>query len=270
MQKILPKDLTSYDLLKALALVIMVIDHFGAFFMPHDVWFRAIGRTGFPIWFFLIGYSNSRRVPVNMLIGGTLVTAAFVVGGMYLLPVNVLFALALTRLCVDAVMRLALRNYIWFWLVLVVVIIAVLPSRIVLEYGTLGLLFAMYGYLRRHKTEVMIDASAMFLFVVTVAFVFIISQTASLNIYEGAPYACMALGTLAVCGLLYIFQPQSCPALTRWSGPLAPVLRFMGRWTLEIYVVHVLLFLAVAAFLHPEKALFSFDWVSPGLWRTVS
>ena len=58
--KTLSSYLTSYDLLKTLALVLMVIDHIGYFFYPEEMWWRVLGRLSVPIWFFLIGYANAR------------------------------------------------------------------------------------------------------------------------------------------------------------------------------------------------------------------
>jgi len=53
----LPSLLTTHHLFKAFALVIMTIDHVGAFLYPDDLWWRAVGRIATPIWFFLVGYA---------------------------------------------------------------------------------------------------------------------------------------------------------------------------------------------------------------------
>ena len=39
----LPQELTSYDLLKTLAVVTMIIDHIGLYFFPDDVGWRIVG-----------------------------------------------------------------------------------------------------------------------------------------------------------------------------------------------------------------------------------
>ncbi len=49
MNKILPRDLTSYDLLKTLAVILMIIDHVGHHFFPDEMWFRVVGRLCVPI-----------------------------------------------------------------------------------------------------------------------------------------------------------------------------------------------------------------------------
>lgn len=61
--RMLPREVTSYDLLKCAAVIIMVIDHVGFYFYPENLWFRAVGRIGFPVWFFLVGYARGRDIP---------------------------------------------------------------------------------------------------------------------------------------------------------------------------------------------------------------
>ena len=72
MPRTLPKDLTSHDLLKAFAVIIMVIDHAGYYFFPDQEWWRAIGRIGFPIWFFLVGHARGRVISRKLIIGAGL------------------------------------------------------------------------------------------------------------------------------------------------------------------------------------------------------
>ena len=42
----LPAEITSYDLLKAAAVIIMIIDHVGYYFFIDEMWWRAVGRIG--------------------------------------------------------------------------------------------------------------------------------------------------------------------------------------------------------------------------------
>jgi len=61
-----PTGLNFYDLAKIYAVVTMMIDHYGYFGLPGISytaarWTRVIGRTSAPMFFFLMGYSNSFR-----------------------------------------------------------------------------------------------------------------------------------------------------------------------------------------------------------------
>src|SRR5690606_26082911 len=60
---------TSYDLIKSAAIILMVVDHLGAFFFPENDWLRAAGRLCVPLWFFLIGYAHARDIPKSWIIG---------------------------------------------------------------------------------------------------------------------------------------------------------------------------------------------------------
>ena len=47
--KALPKDLTSYDLLKSFAVILMILDHIGYCFYPAEMWFQALD-IGKSLW----------------------------------------------------------------------------------------------------------------------------------------------------------------------------------------------------------------------------
>jgi hypothetical protein len=265
----LPRELTSYDLVKALALVIMVADHIGHYFFPQDLWWRAVGRIGFPVWFFLMGYSTRRTIPKEMIIGGVLVTIALVVSGQFLLPVNALFSMAIIRLSIDPLMARALRNYQAFWSMVGLLSFMVLLSMLGFEYGTLGLMFAMYGYMRRHKENIKIEPYMYALFVLAIGFIFILYNVVLMNGKLDAPqYAFMTLGTFGMTILLFFFRPKVYPRLTRSLGFLTPVIQFMGRRTLELYVAHIALFCGLAMYLDPSRFEFlDFQYVAHGLLK---
>src|SRR5262245_51986648 len=108
--KTLPKDLTSYDLLKAEAVIIMIVDHIGFYFYPDQLWYRAVGRIGFPIWFFLVGYAQSRDISPKLVGGALILLVANMFAGMSIFPMNALVTIMLMRLALDGIMKDALRN----------------------------------------------------------------------------------------------------------------------------------------------------------------
>ena len=137
MARTLPNDLTSYDFLKSLALLTMIVDHIGVYFFPDDLWLRAIGRTSLPIWMFLVGYASTRAVPPRLLIGGLILVAANAVVGMPILPLNILFGIAVTRLCLTPLMETILANRRRFWPAAVMLFLIVLPTYAGIEYEAL-------------------------------------------------------------------------------------------------------------------------------------
>src|SRR5690606_7271929 len=54
--------LTSHDVVKLVAILLMFIDHIGFFFAPDQLWWRAVGRMSFPLFFFLAGYARPGRM----------------------------------------------------------------------------------------------------------------------------------------------------------------------------------------------------------------
>ena len=108
--KKLEPAITSYDLLKALAVALMIVDHLGFYFYPDILWLRIIGRLSAPIWFFLIGYAHRRDVPRILWAGGLILTISGLAAGQSLFPLNILFMLGLARLVIDPVMARALRR----------------------------------------------------------------------------------------------------------------------------------------------------------------
>jgi hypothetical protein len=157
----------SYDMFKAIALVTMVIDHIGYFLMEPDVmWMRVIGRTAFPIFLFLVGYSGSFRSNGWLLLGGFLVLATALATSHPLLPLNILFAIALWRWIMGMLEKRPhlLNDTYMLWLAMVIFYI---PTVFIVEYGTLGLMFAVLGYYTRTGIE---ERKVQYMWLFTAAF----------------------------------------------------------------------------------------------------
>ncbi|WP_435641261.1 TraX family protein [Micavibrio aeruginosavorus] len=263
----LPKDITSYDLLKTFAVLTMLIDHIGFYFFPEDMWWRNIGRLCVPIWFFLIGYARSRDIGPRLWIGGAILLAADLLAGKYLIPFNILFTMLVIRLAIDPLMRGVTRAGTQaLWAVAVICFFAYLPTAFVLEYGTQGVLLAMFGWFMRHREEGAYGAVPEAIvqnYVIFAAVSFVLIQTVSFGFSQ---HQMMALATLVlpVFGALYLFKPMNFPRLTTVIGPLAGLVRFTGRWTLEIYVGHLVILNVIGVILFPDR----FDFLSPH-WTTM-
>jgi hypothetical protein len=158
MSKPLPKEITSYDLFKTFAVLFMIIDHIGFYFYTDEGWWRIAGRMCVPVWFFLIGYASTRDIPMKLWVGSLILVLANIPGGHYILPLNILPTIIAIRLILDEFMRRALMQKSAFWALNVILVILALPTSILTEYGTLGLILAIYGYLykRRHEPEIKI------------------------------------------------------------------------------------------------------------------
>lgn len=254
MSKILSKDLTSHDLLKTLALVTMVIDHLGYFFYPEERWFRVIGRVSAPIWFYLIGYADTRKVQPAIWVGGVLVILSRIITSQYLFPIDILFALGVCRLAIDEIMKRALRNHEAFWGMFLLLFFLTLPSFMLIEYGTLGPMFCMIGFMRRHKDEIKISLPLLSAFIAACFFSYFIMHLLMLPFMNPWQLAVFAAEMVILALLLFFFTPGTWPRLTRLAGPvIAPVVRLTGRRTLELYVIHLYVFTALALVIRPDR-----------------
>jgi uncharacterized membrane protein YcfT len=262
MSKILTANLTSYDLLKAFAVITMFIDHAGLYFFPDQEWLRIIGRLSFPVWFFLIGFAQTRHIPAVLIAGALLVVIASYVTGSGMFPLNALVSIIAIRLILDWCMTPVMEGRRSLWAMALILLLLVIPSYVVTEYGTLGLIMAIFGFLVRWKDvlkeEWMLPGFALFAlvsYVVLQQLIFGMDVPQMLVLFGG-----MAIMTK----ILYSFKDVEYPKLSSdLPRPLMQLLQVMGRYTLEIYVVHVIAFKLAALALGIGGAWFTWSWLPP-------
>lgn len=243
--KFLPGEITSLDIIKSVAVIIMVIDHMGAYFFPDMPWFRAIGRTGFPVWFFLAGYSAGRGIPNKLIIGAAILVAGDMLVGSSLLPLNALFTIIAIRLLIDPLMKPVIEKQMSIWVVALLLVFAIYPTNAVIEYGAMGMITAVFGYLVR-KREIIQDEKLIthYMFFSLITFVVLQQILFSFSIPQ---IIVVTLGTLAIRMWLFDLKRVSYPELTqKLPGIVNAGIKFMGRRTLEIYVAHLMLFKFIA------------------------
>ena len=251
----LPRNLTSYDILKTAAVVFMIVDHVGYYFEDGQNWYRVIGRLCVPIWFFLIGYARTRELEPRLWIGAAIMEVGRFAAGMPILAVTILGTFLLARRCIDPAMRVTLASERNFWLVNALLFIFALPSFYVFEYGTLGLLLAMFGWMARARQDGNPLATEQRLHqqMTCSAASFVIWQTMTFAFGQLEMMA-LSAGTLAIAALLLFFRARE---FSGWNGPvlmpLKALLQFCGRWTLEIYVAHVIAFQTIASIVDPHR-----------------
>ena len=153
MSKPLSPVLTSYDFLKAAALVLMIVDHIGYFFYPDDMWWRAVGRMSAPVWLFLVGYARSRDVGARMWAGMAVLVVSNYVFGMPVLPLNILGTIIVCRLAIDPMMGFIRRHPSMLYPVLVLLFVGGVFTFMTVEYGTTAMMMVMTGYLVRNHEE---------------------------------------------------------------------------------------------------------------------
>lgn len=143
--------LNSYDVLKLLALLAMVVDHTGQLLFPQALELRAVGRFAFPVFLFLVGYSASWRNKPDILFFAVLVLACAVITHHQILPLNILFSIIFTRMVMkhldaegDRLLKPARLMGLYF-----AALTFFLFVMFAVDYGTMGVLFALCGLLQR-------------------------------------------------------------------------------------------------------------------------
>lgn len=267
MSKGLPKALTSYDLLKTVAIILTVVDHVGHFFYPEEMWFRTIGRLCLPLWFFLIGYANTTQVPKSFWVGGIILVISSLVAGQYLLPLNILFTMAFLRIYRAGVLRHSLASPEALRGMFLILFFLGFPTAILMEYGALAMLMVLVGFMARRKDEVyeIIPKKFVLLYVFATFVAFFMVLGGSMPTLSEMQALVIIVGFAVTGVVLWHFRPVTYDHADKFMAPsIIKILQFTGRKTLEIYVVHLLVFRGVAMYLYPEKYEFmQWDWV-PG------
>jgi hypothetical protein len=245
----------STDWLKAAAIVLVAIDHTGYFFIENDLWWRVFGRLAAPAFFFLLGYAKSRDVPAYWIWLGVFLTVLDSSNnGWSWAPPNILLSFALIRLARPHVERL-LQQYTWLaFAALSSVLVAALPyTAQLVEYGTSGWLWALFGisqrmYLEAQKHQFSLGYPHLFADGPTgLAAVRLAASIIAAMSYLWQDRLDFALsqahfGVLFVCicvlsALLLVYRRG--PSPIQPPAPCAPALRFVGRHTLVIYALQL-------------------------------
>ena len=217
----------TYDLLKCVAVLTMVVDHIGLYLFPEALWWRVVGRTAFPLFLFLVGYSGRTRTDTRLLLGAVLVSIGeYLVSGT-ILPLNILWAIALTRFLLG---RLG-DSARWQLLPLVLGWVVAVP---LVAYGTSPLVFGILGAEARHyETKV---PSRFIILVIFLLGLHTLSQLFSFDFTWQQSAVVIAIGVgLALTFSRFRIQPVALPR---------PFL-VLSRYALEFYVFHLALLMAI-------------------------
>ncbi len=256
MSKTLPKALTSYDLLKTLAVILMVLDHVGHHFYPDEMWFRVVGRLCIPIWFFLVGYARTTEIPTTFWLGGLLITASAMLSGQYILPLNILFTIILMRKLRPGFAVASVHSPESLRGMFCIILLATIPTALIFEYGSIAILFVLYGFMMRNYDLVLerIGAKYIKLFVAVSFSSFFVLQAVPFPSLSNIQAVVLGGGFAAVAFLLWRFKAIEYINANKYMAPsVIGALKIVGRHTLFIYVGHILVFRAVCMVLYPDQ-----------------
>jgi hypothetical protein len=239
-----PRDqrVTTTDVLKLIGVVTLLVDHYGLFYHPDENTWRLVGRAAAPIFFFLIGFARSRSVPWTWFAFGAAITFMNYLsfGSWRDATVNILFNFALLRLAIlPIVERHLLSRPIPLAMLSIGCVLLIPATDEELEYSTEGWLWAFFGLAHRTALENpgtrIVWTRAGLATIAALAYIqreihdygFDVVQSALLLILVGT----IVLSLLGFRRRALVWQPP---------GPLAAVLRFCGRYSLEIYGISLI------------------------------
>jgi peptidoglycan/LPS O-acetylase OafA/YrhL len=247
------------DWLKTAAIILVMVDHIGYFFIRDDQWWSVFGRLAAPTFFYLIGYAHTRSVPFHWIWLGIILTLleSWNADGSWVSP-NILLSLALIR-AARPYAQAFLQRYGWIgFAILVCALITLAPiTGKVADYGAEGWLWALFGLCQRMyvdgtsatdgKSEAessappartaAINANLMrFLACIAAALAYIWQEQTEYS-FPPIHFAVFVLGV----GVLSTSLSRFRRGLSRIQPPepIARTLRFIGRHTLEIYAIQL-------------------------------
>ena len=247
------------DWLKTAAIILVVVDHIGYFFIEDYAWWSVFGRLAAPIFFFLLGYAQTRTVPLHWIWLGVILTLldSWNTDWAWVAP-NILFSLALIRI-VRPYVQYFIQDLGWVaFAFLVVILFAVLPiASYIVDYGAEGWLWALFGLCQRmyvdSKSATDVDGTTqvsvlpahamteslgrmrlLACFVAAVVYVWQEQMEFSFSPIHFAAFV-LGVGVLSLSLCLFLRGPS------RIQPPesIAGTLRFIGRHTLEIYAIQL-------------------------------
>src|SRR5271154_3375587 len=247
------------DWLKTAAIILVAIDHFGHFFMEDDRWWSVFGRLAAPTFFFLMGYAQTRTVPLRWIWLGVILTMleSWNANWTWVAP-NILLSLALIR-SARPYGQILLQSHGWAafaFLVSALLAVSSIAGNIV-DYGSEGWLWALFGLCQRiyvdsrSATDVAAPAQSsappapamkenagrMRLLACLAAVVVYVWQEQREYSYPHIQFAVfiVAIGVWSASLCLFLRGPS------RIQPPeaVAGILRFIGRHTLEIYAIQL-------------------------------
>jgi len=254
-----PYVVDNSDWLKTAAIILVAIDHFGYFFIEDADWWSVFGRMAAPVFFFMLGYAQSRIVPLRWIWLGVILTLldSWNNDWSWVAP-NILLSLALIRIARPYV-KIFIQRFDWLaFVILVSALLVVLPiTANVVEYGAEGWLWALFGLCQRMyvdgRSASKLDGTAqssdtpahpitqniglMRLLACFVAAVVYVWQEQIGFSFSEIQLIAVVLGIGVMSLGLCLFRRG--PSRIQPPEPIAGALHFIGWHTLEIYAIQL-------------------------------
>jgi len=226
-------SLTRWDALKFIALLLMFVDHAGAFYFLDEQWLRGVGRACAPIFLFLAGFAPHYKFDRMLVVLAAALTVSdwLVTGAPNTL--NILWNIIVVRMILawlESRGKYKLRLHEWF-----IASVPFLSLLAIIHYGPFGLLFGLCGYAFKHRAQYDARTPLRFLLITT--------------LYYAVIYAWFSEFTWVVTlAMIAVLVPMVWLILWFTRAPLAPcpapfsnLLKICARQSGVIYAVHLMI-----------------------------
>ena len=229
-------QVNSHDVLKVIAVVSMLVDHVGLYYLHDNLTCRVIGRLAAPLFFFLIGSSRSRRLDCRWLWYGGGLTILYHMAWQHVV-VNLLINMFLCRQLLVVLPEKTLQPVYWVLLFAGLVLCDEVLSPW-FEYGTQGLMFVISGWLVARA-----DPRAMLWISMSVMYFALNHLAWMLSVQATQGQFVLLFTVMAVLVVLMInYHGRTWSVVTPWRLFILAG----SRYSLEIYVGHLAMFMAFA------------------------
>ncbi len=245
------KALNSHDLLKFIAIITMVVDHLGHFYFKDIEILRAIGRTSFPIFLFLAGYSLNYKTNYNLIFLAIAISIVDAGINYPIFPLNILYSIIFTRLFL---LYLEKKNFKTknLYLLFAFLLLWLLPTKMLAEYGTLGVMFAICGNMVKTMPK---SKKTRNLLIATIIIHFLM-QDLSQDFSLIANFLVALILTILV--ITFYNYNKLCNFIYKLTDKnrfiLAPIL-YISRNSLQLYFLHLIILKAGSVLLFSEDYL---------------
>ena len=221
----------------------MFIGHIGAFIYNDMVELRLIGRFGFPIFLFLVGYSLKYKNQLDLII---LAVAISIFDGFIkypLLPLNILYTVIFTRIILNYLDK---KGYLEKYLLQIMLLLIIwwLPTKLLTDYGTGAMMFAICGYLVRNGKK---DSKSNIFFVLSI--LFYTSTQPLLYTFNAVNLSIFVLLTAFMGAFFYKYSFKKHTS----SNKVISLTLFISRNSMLFYFLQLIIFKLVNSNLYPEN-----------------
>ncbi len=225
---------------KIVALGFMFVDHTGEYFFIHDLWLRSIGRGAAPIFLFLAGYAGSYRFSREVFFLAVAMLVSNLAMGVVVEPLNILFTILMARGVLHWLEKrgkMIEKPMEWFICNAVFIFI----TCFFFQYGTLGMMFAIAGYMHRRPEKYAPATFRRFLMATFVAYALTFAFFFDLT---PATFALM----VPVLGFDYWLLSRLKVKEVKVSGVLETPLALTSYYSGYIYVIHLIVLSWITGF----------------------